>query len=117
MILGLVVFVRTTIHVWRTAIGRHTDAVAWDWLLVVCTAASIIYLVVVVAGIWSWGEGGAIERDGRYFWQQRGSIIRELTHTEHDAYWAEFLRVFSAGWLFFALALATWNHNLLKRRR
>jgi hypothetical protein len=118
MVLGLVVFLRTGAHLWRTVMGRRAQPVAWDRRLVLCTAVSIAYLAFLTAvQLSSWGEGGAIERDGRLFWQRNGSIIRELSESEYRRYATEFLRLFSAGWLFFSLALATWNHNFLHRRR
>jgi hypothetical protein len=87
-------------------------------ILVLCTVISLVYVVLLTAvQLSTWGEGGAVERQGRHFWQRNGSVIRELTEAEYRSFSTAFLRVFSAGWLFFAVALATWNHNLLHRRR
>lgn len=118
MILGLLVFLRTGTHLFRTVVGPRRKPAPWDRFLVLCTAISIVYLAALTVAVLSdWGEGGAIDRDGRFFWRRNGTIIRELTAFEYERYKAEALRVFSAGWLFFSLALATWNHNFLHRRR
>ena len=102
MILGFWVFLRTGAHLCRSLFGRRTDSVSWDRLLVFCTVAAIAYLVLLISvHLSTWGEGGAIERHGRYFWQSNGSMVRELTESEYTR---------------FALAIATWNHNLLHRR-
>jgi hypothetical protein len=110
--------IQSAARLWRTVLGRPPARIPWDRFLALSTAVAAAYLAVLaVAELSEWGEGGAIERHGRYFWQKNGSIVRELTELEYRRFRTEFQRVFSAGWLFFSLALATWNHNVLYRRR
>ena len=51
--------------------------------------------------------GGPAERDGQYYLQNHGKVIRQLDREEFDRFRAYEIRAFSGGWMLFTVIPAT----------
>jgi hypothetical protein len=79
--------------------------------VIVLTISALLYMLAV--GIWlfvAYGEGGPEYRDGQEVWLMHGRVTKTLPTGSVAAYASRELRLFSAAWLFFALALAWAGH-------
>lgn len=117
MLLGVLLFFRIVYH--HYLVVRHGDidanASPPRWL-VVTTLASFGYLVAT-AGLllYTFGEGGPEPRDGGYVWVRGHTVVSAITAEDYARFQRGFLRVFSAAWLFFALAIAAGSHAVGRR--
>ena len=114
---GFVVFARFAAHVFARIKGSAKVKPRQDWLLTGAAVVAAAHLLLAFGNAFRFGEGMAIEKEGRYYMERKGRIERELSPQDYAEFNAGFFRTFSSGWLFFALALAAWNHNVIGRRR
>jgi hypothetical protein len=80
--------------------------------------ATAVYLGALFAYAFArYGEGGPEVVGGREVWVRPGGAVRALPPGELRAFERLELRLFSAGWLFFALVVAQAGHRVLARLR
>lgn len=115
--LGFLVFGRSAVDMFARIRGRARSKPRHDWLLTGAALLAAGHLLLAFGNAFRLGEGMAVEKGGRYYMERQGEVARELTAQEYVEFNAGFFRAFSSGWLFFALGLAAWNHNVLGRRR
>ena len=119
MTLGFILFARIALHhslSWRFPRANVRDRKIPRWLFW-SAAASLAYVVAMFASMGRYGDGNAEVRDGREVWVRPDSTMVELPSGSVSAYARQELRLFSAGWLFFALGIAATSHVVEYRIR
>jgi len=113
MLLGIITVARIWQHhyVAIRAFGTSVHATPVPGRVMVLTFCALFYFLAI--GLWlfvTYGEGGPEYRDGQEVWLRDGNVAEVLPAGSIAAYASRELRLFSAAWLFFALALAWGGH-------
>lgn len=118
MLLGLMTFLRVGLHHYLAvrAFRTRVSSAPLPKHALLLTIGALLYVLGVVAWlIVTYGEGGPELRDGQEVWVNHGRVVRALPPGTIAEFATHELRLFSASWLFFALALA-WTGHVVESR-